>query len=238
MGAILPAVKAARVPAATRSYHQYCAIAYGLDVIGERWALLIVRELLLGPKRFKDLFEALPGIASNLLTQRLRDLEVAGVVERAALPPPAGTAVYKLTPLGEELEPVARAISRWGSHFITREPRRDESIPPNAYMLALRSTFRPEEAGGLARTYEVQLGQRVFGVHIEEGKCTTREGAPDHPDTSITTDVRTFSGLLWHRIKPRQALASGKVAIRGDPSGLELFVRVFAHRPAADVDRT
>jgi DNA-binding HxlR family transcriptional regulator len=218
------------MPAARRSYQQYCAIAYGLDVIGERWALLIVRELLLGPKRFKDLFEALPGIATNLLTQRLRDLELAGVVERAILPPPAASAVYRLTPLGEELEPVARAISRWGSHFITREPREDESIPPNAYMLALRSTFRSKEAGGLARTFEVRLGERVFGVDIEQGKCTTWEGVPDDPDLSIATEVRTFSRLLWHRITTREALANGKVVIGGNPADLELFVRVFAHR--------
>jgi len=227
-----------RAPAARRSYRQYCAIAYGLDFIGERWALLIVRELLLGPKRFKDLFEALPGIASNLLTQRLRDLELAGVVERAVLPPPAGIAVYKLTSLGEELEPVVRAISRWGSHFVTREPRKDESIPPNAYMFALRSTFRPEEAAGLARTFEVQLGERVFGVHIEEGRCTTWEGLPDNPDISITTDVRTFSGLLWHRLKPRQSLARGKLVISGDPADLDLFVRVFTHRLSAGPGQT
>ena len=237
-GATLPPVKCAHVPAARRSYRQYCALAYGLDVIGERWALLIVRELLLGPKRFKDLFKALPGIASNLLTQRLRDLELAGVVERAVLPPPAASAIYKLTPLGQELEPVARAISRWGSHFVTREPREDESVAPNAYIFALRGTFRPDVAGGTTRTFELQLGERVFGVHIDEGKCTTWEGMPDPSDISITTDVRTLSGLLWHRIEARQALASGKVVIRGNLKDLELFVRVFAHRLPASADRT
>src|SRR5436305_7874524 len=103
---------------APRSYDQYCAVARGLDVIGDRWTLLLVRDLLLGPKRYKDLLEGLPGIGTNLLAARLRELERAEVIERHALPPPAGSTVYQLTPTGEALQPVMMSIGRWGGRFL------------------------------------------------------------------------------------------------------------------------
>jgi DNA-binding HxlR family transcriptional regulator len=212
---------------AKRSYNQYCAIAYGLDRIGERWTLLIVRELLLGPKRYKDLYSALPGIATNLLSQRLRELEANGVVQRSVLPPPAGSAVYELTETGRELETVTSAVGRWGSRFMAEEPRDSEVALPSAYMTAVRRLFRPDGGGAGDVTYEMRLGERVFGVYIRKGKCAVREERPTEPSLVITTDVGTLNAILWRRLPPADALADKRVDLRGPAEELERFVRTF-----------
>src|SRR5215470_18393749 len=111
-----------------RSYNQYCAVARSLDVIGERWTLLIIRDLLVGPKRYKDLLDGLPGIGTNLLAARLRDLEKAGIVRRTLLPPPAASTVYELTEVGRALEPAIFAIGRWGARFLG-SPRETDTFP-------------------------------------------------------------------------------------------------------------
>jgi DNA-binding HxlR family transcriptional regulator len=215
-----------------RSYNQYCAIAYGLDHIGERWTLLMVRELLLGPKRYKDLYSALPGIATNLLSQRLRELEANGVVQRSVLPPPAGSAVYELTETGRELETVTSAVGRWGSRFMAEEPRDSEAALPSAYMTAIRRLFRPDGDGAGDVTYEMRLGGRVFGVYIRKGRCAVREERPSDPTLVITTDVATLNAILWRRLPPAEALADKRVELRGPTEELERFVRTFnfAHR--------
>ena len=138
---------------ARRSYSQYCAVARGLDLIGDRWTLLMVRDMLLGPKRFKDILESLPGIGTNLLSTRLRELEEAGLIERAVLPPPAGSAVYRLTANGEALEPVVVALGRWGGRFLG-EPLPTDVFIPSAYFVAMRASFRPERAVALNERYE------------------------------------------------------------------------------------
>src|SRR3989442_1936432 len=122
---------------APRSYDQYCAVARGLDVIGDRWTLLLVRDLLLGPKRYKDLLNGLPGIGTNLLADRLHELEGAGLIERTVLPPPAGSTVYQLTEAGEALEPAMVALGRLGARFLGAPKKTDVMVPP-AYFLAMR----------------------------------------------------------------------------------------------------
>src|SRR5438270_8716701 len=123
--------QAVRTP--KRSYDQYCAVARGLDVIGDRWTLLLVRDLLLGPKRYKDLLEGLPGIGTNLLAARLKELEAAGIVRRGVLPPPAGSSVYELTDKGQALEPAILALGRWGAQFLGVPTRRPPAVLPNPY---------------------------------------------------------------------------------------------------------
>src|SRR5437588_10026027 len=123
-----------------RSYDQYCAVARGLDVIGDRWTLLIVRDLLLGPKRYKDLLSGLPGIGTNLLADRLKELEGAGLIERAVLPPPAGSTVYQLTERGLAMEPVMIALGRWGARFLGA-PNKSDVMVPRAYLVAMRGVF-------------------------------------------------------------------------------------------------
>ena len=209
-----------------RSYGQYCAVARGLDLVGDRWMLLIVRDLLLGPKRYTDLLDGLPGIGTNLLALRLREMEAAALVERAVLPPPAGSAVYQLTEAGRALEPVIFAIGRWGARFLG-EPRPDEVLLPRAYLVAIRAGFRAERAAGLAETYALRIGRLVFEVRIKDGQCTTREGPVVDPDAVFSMEVQTLNDLLLEGLSPRAALADGRIEITGDPRCLDHFVEVF-----------
>ena len=214
-----------------RSYRQYCAVARGLDVIGERWTLLIVRDLLVGPKRYKDLLDGLPGIGTNLLATRLRELEERRLIRRTVLPPPAGSTVYELTEEGRTLEPVVMAIGRWGVRFMDA-PREADFLSPTAFVLALRAIFRAEAAAGLNETYELRLGGRVFEVRVADGRCATNEGRAAAPDAVITTDTETFRALRRRELSAEQALASGRLELDGDPVALERFVRIFAGGPA------
>lgn len=213
-----------------RSYDQYCAVARGLDVLGDRWTVLIVRELLLGPKRYKDLLEGLPGIGTNLLAARLRELEKIDVVMRGVLPPPAGSAVYELTESGHELEPVLHAIGRWGHRFLGK-PRSTDTLVPGAYFVAMRSVFHSDLAGGLSETYEFRIGDRVFEVRVHDGACTTRDGPANVPDVVMTMDVETLNGLVFQEIAPSDAIERGLVDLKGARQALERFVKLFAFRP-------
>jgi len=216
---------------AKRSYGQHCAVARGLDVIGDRWTLLIVRDLLLGPQRYTDLLEGLPGIGTNLLAARLRELEESGVVERAVLPPPAGSAVYRLTGDGRALEPVIFAIGRWGSRFLG-QPRDTDILVPRAYLVAMRSRFRPGAAAGLTQTCELRVGEHVFEVRVDHGTCTTREGDATQPDLVMIMDVETLNALLLEGLAPQTAIAEGHLTLIGDPATADRFVAMFATRPA------
>src|SRR5215213_6746295 len=148
-----------------RSYGQYCTVARALDVVGERWTLLLVRELSTGPKRFKDLLEGLPGIGTNLLASRLKMLEGEGIVRRATLPPPAGSSVYELTGLGRELEPVIVALSRWGTRFLDA-PHEGDELRAGWAAVAMRSALGAR--GGSSGTYELRIDGEVFHLRIRE----------------------------------------------------------------------
>lgn len=214
-----------------RSYRQYCAVAQGLDIVGDRWTLLIVRDLLLGPKRYKDLLTGLPGIGTNLLATRLREMSAAWLIEWTELPPPAGSSVYRLTDSGQALEPVVTAIGRFGARFLG-EPRSDDVLLPRAYFVAIRSAFRPDRAER-SETYEFRIDDLVFAVTAKPSGCSTREGAADDPDAVITTDVVTLNALLLEGLSPQAALADGRAEITGDPTALDRFTAMFALRPAA-----
>ena len=209
-----------------RSYDQYCAIARGLDVIGDRWTLLLVRDLLLGPKRYKDLLSGLPGIGTNLLADRLKELEAAGLVERTVLPPPAGSAVYQLTETGQGLETVMTALGRWGARFLGT-PRKSDVMVPRAYFVAMRGVYNPEAAAGLNAVYELRIADLAFEVRVADGRLTTREGAVRNPDVILTMDVRTLNDLMFHVLAPASAVASGRVEIaKGELHDLERFVAI------------
>jgi DNA-binding HxlR family transcriptional regulator/putative sterol carrier protein len=196
-------------------------------LVGERWTLLIVRDLLTGPKRYTDLLAGLPGIGTNLLAARLRELDERGIVTRRVLPPPAGSAVYELTQVGQGLEPVVMALGRWGSRFLG--PRPDGAfLSANAYLLAMRASFQPDAAAGLSETYELRIGNQVFEVRVEHGQCTITERVPSHPDVVLTTDVSTLGALLHRQLSPEEARASGRLTIDGDPRALDWFVAMFA----------
>jgi len=210
-----------------RSYDQYCAVARGLDVIGERWTLLIVRDLMLGPKRYKDLLDGLPGIGTNLLAHRLREMDESGLVERTVLPPPAGSAVYQLTETGWALEPTLTAIGRWGARLLRGGPKKTDVMVPRAYFVAMRGTFNPEAAAGIQAVYELRIAGLVFEVRIADGRIATREGQASHPDAVMTMDVETLNELLFRLMTPKAALESGRVRLTGAPNALEQLTGVF-----------
>jgi len=216
-----------------RSYDQYCAIARGLDVVGDRWTLLLVRDLLLGPKRYKDLLTGLPGIGTNLLADRLKELEAAGLIERTTLPPPAGSTVYQLTETGQALESVMTALGRWGARFLGA-PRKTDIMVPRAYFVAMRGVFDPQAAAGITATYEVRIADLVFEVRVADARVTTSEGKVRNPDVILTMDVETLNALMFHTLTPGAAVASGRVEIaKGDLKALERFVAIigFHFRP-------
>jgi DNA-binding HxlR family transcriptional regulator len=211
-----------------RSYGDSCGIARGLDVAGERWGLLIVRELLLGPKRFTDLREGLPNVGPDMLAQRLRDLEGAGVVRRRKLPPPVGARVYELTERGAELEPVLHALGRWGS----RVPLPDEPAPlsPDALAVALKTMFDPNAAADRTGVYKLQFGEHEFTVRLDQGALDVApDGARrDGTKLAIDTDTGTLAQLLWHGGSIDAALDSGALRLNGSKRELARFLKMFA----------
>lgn len=212
-----------------RSYAQFCAVARALDYVGERWTLLLVRELMLGPKRFKDLLAGLPGIGTNLLTERLRELERAGIISRRVLPPPAGSSVYELTDSGRGLEPVVFALGRWGHQFL--HPRHaDDAVHAGWFMVALRAMLRPGAAAARRETYELRIDGEPYEVRIVGGEVRTSQGSAAEPDVTLTTDLDTLIGLLARALTPKAALGAGKVQVRGDTAGLQRFVERFELR--------
>ena len=201
-----------------RSYDQHCTVARALDVVGERWTLLLVRELLTGPKRFKDLCWGLPGIGTNLLAARLKTLEEHGILRRGTLPPPAGSGVYELTELGRSLEPVVVTLSRWGSRLVGDPRDGDESRPTWAAM-ALRSLFEPGATVGLRETYEFRIDEEAFHLRVDDGAVEARQGSAETPDVIITGSAEIFLALTAGRLSPETALESGKIQMEDDKNG-------------------
>jgi DNA-binding HxlR family transcriptional regulator len=210
-----------------RSYHQYCATARTLDLIGERWTLLAIRELLTGPRRFKDLARSLPGIGTGLLGARLRHLERAGLVRRTTLPPPASVAAYELTEAGRELEPAVMALARWGLKWAlgSREP--GDAFDPGWAVLALQATFRPEEAAGIHAAYEFRVEDEVFHARVDDGRVESLHGPAWQPTFTVTSDQETFSELAAGELLLEEAARSGRITVEGDRRALRRFERIF-----------
>jgi DNA-binding HxlR family transcriptional regulator/putative sterol carrier protein len=207
-----------------RSYNQFCALASALDVVGERWTLLIVRELFTGPRRFRDLLVGLPCISTNLLTERLKTLERQGIVRRRALPPPAGSKVYELTAVGRSLEKALVELGRWGSQFLP--PSLEGVALPSlgATALAIQAFFHPEQALGVDETYEIDLGEEVLQVRIKDGAIHVQQGLALNSDVIFYTDIRNFMMLFTGQITPEEAISRGLVRIEGDPASLNRFM--------------
>ncbi len=201
-----------------RSYDQYCTVARALDLVGERWTLLLVRELLTGPKRFKDLLSGLPGIGTNLLTRRLKALEEHGIVRRATLPPPAGSGVYELTETGRSLEPVILALSRWGAGLLDA-PREGEDLRAGWAAVAVRSAVGTGVAGVRAGTYEFRIDDEAFHLRVgggEDGGTELRQGPAQDPNLVVAGDAGTFLAVASGRLGPEEAVGSGALRVEGD----------------------
>jgi DNA-binding HxlR family transcriptional regulator len=198
---------------ARRTYGDACAAAHALDVVGERWALLVVRELLLGPKRFTDLRAGLPHVSPNVLGQRLRELERDGVVRRRKLGPPAGARVYELTGWGQQLEPVLTHLGRWG----LRSPAFGGGpVSVDSLMLALRGLFDPQASGGLTASYQLRFGADRLTVRVGDGQIVVQRGEVAAPDVTLDTDPPTFAALLARRACVAGAAATGHLKLTGD----------------------
>jgi DNA-binding HxlR family transcriptional regulator len=208
-----------------RGYGDPCGIARGLDVVGTRWALLVVRELMLGPKRFGDLRAGLPGMSAETLAQRLRQLEDEGVVRRTTLPPPARARVYELTDWGYDLRPVILALGRWGSR--APFPPGDAPLSPDAMMLALPTAFDAARARDVDATYGVRLGEHAFRVSVEAGELDVARGDADDADAVIATDTVTLPELLWRDLTVDDAERAGTLEISGSRRAARRFLGLF-----------
>jgi DNA-binding HxlR family transcriptional regulator len=210
-----------------RSYAQLCGIATALDVIGDRWTLLVVRDLLLGPLRFSDLAEGLLGIGTNTLTARLKQLEVTGVVHRQLLPLPDRGTVYQLTGYGRELEPILLALGRWGTRSMG-------SLPPDVatrsrWLVAAMLAFH-DDSRRIARptTWELRLTDGAFTVQAEGTNLIVSAGAPEVADLVVTTADDELHRLLTRQLSPADAVVTGAITVEGDATALTQLVDLFA----------
>lgn len=202
-----------------RTYGDRCGVARALDVVGERWALLVVRELLLGPKRFSDLRTGLPRVSPDVLTQRLRELEAADVLRQRTLPPPAASNVYELTPRGRELEPVVLSLGRWGS--IAPAVAEDAPLGVDAVVVALRTLFDPLGAQGFRATVELRLGADRFRAVVSDGALDVVRGTADAPDAAIESAPSALARSLWH------GGGGAGLRVEGDRRVAERFLELF-----------
>jgi DNA-binding HxlR family transcriptional regulator/putative sterol carrier protein len=217
--------------ATPRSYGDGCGIAHALDLVGERWALLVVRELVLGPKRFTDLRGGLPKASPNVLAQRLRELEQAGIVRRRRLPPPAGSSFYELTEWGLELEPIVVALGGWA----LRSPSFPEDAPVSvdSVALALTSMFNADAADGFNAVIELRLGENRFRIRVADGRIELARGEADDRDAIIDADLDSLRAVLWQGRELAEALRDGDIRIEGDRRAVARFVLLFPQPESA-----
>lgn len=214
-----------------RGYGDGCVIASALDLVGERWALLVVRELLLGPKRYTDLQSGLRGIASNVLTQRLHDLEAFGVVRRRKLSPPISAWVYELTEWGYDLRPVLAQLGHWGR----RSPFHDRTAQTSvdSLVMALQAHYDAGAGALVGDIYGLRIGDHEFSVTVAEEGLDVARGEAAGARATMTVDADSFSALLTDRLAPEEALSDGRLTVTGDSAAVErLFDSLSSPTPA------
>ena len=211
------------VPTARRRYDDPCGIARALDVLGDRWALLVVRELIFGPKRFLQLRDGLHGISPNVLAQRLRDLEDAGVVRRDVLDPPASVAIYELTGRGSALEPLLLELGRWGS----QEPVTTATeLSVSALLLALKTVFDPATA--VDATFALRVDGDWFRMTVADESIDIIRARTEQPTVAFEADAATLRSVAFGREPVTEAERDGRLTITGDRRAAERFARMFA----------
>src|SRR4051812_38430679 len=217
--------KSDRSLARSRHYEDACAAAHALDLVGERWALLVMRELMLGPKRFGDLRASLPGISANVLTQRLESLEAIGALKRRKLPPPASVQVYELTPWGYESEPIFQALGRWAA----RSPSHDPTLPLSAVslMLSFRTMFDPARARGFAARIGFRIGEESFLVTIKGGRLKASRAALDDAQATFTGPAPAIAAAVYGDVPLSALEKQGALSVEGDRALAKRFVTLF-----------
>jgi DNA-binding HxlR family transcriptional regulator len=206
-------------------YDDGCVIAHAMNVIGERWSILIVRELLLGPKRFTDLDNALRNVGPNVLAQRLRDLETSGVLRRRTLPPPASSRVYQLTEWGAELGPVLAGLARWGATSPVTAPAGPAGA--DSLMLGLRTFFKSASRPWAAR-FNVVLGADHYAVSVSDRGLDVTRGQHTDADATLITDTATFSALLEKSIRIKAAMDDRRLTADGNVALLQRLITAVA----------
>lgn len=199
-----------------RTYSQYCATARALDLLGERWTLLLVRELLTGPKRFGDLLASLPGMGTGLLAARLKHLQQEGLLRQVTLPAPARTPAYALTEAGADLEPVVMALARWGATWAMAGRGQGETFRPGWAVLGMQATFDAEAAAGVRAVYEFRVDDEVFHARVEGGAIQSAQGPAQRPDVVVETTAEAFIELAEGRLSLAEAARAGVASVSGD----------------------
>ncbi|MBW8784384.1 MAG: helix-turn-helix transcriptional regulator [Novosphingobium sp.] len=210
-------------------YNDACGTAFALELIGERWSLLIVRELMFGGRRFSDLRAALPGISAKVLAERLDGLEQAGIVQRRRLPPPAASQIYELTPWGYDAEEAIQALGRWAAASADHDP----TLPLSAasLMVSFRTMFDPKRAKALACTATIWVGEESFRLRVAKGHLSIRRGEAKAPDFTIAAPVAAPIAALVYVKVPAAELAAAGLSLDGDLAVAARFVDLF-HLPA------
>ncbi len=212
----------------SRRYHDACGAAHGLDLVGERWALLVIRELMMGPRRFSDLRKDLCGLSANVLTQRLEGLEASGIVQRRKLPPPASVQVYELTDWGYEIKPVFMVLGRWAA----RSPQHDPTLPISAVsiMQSFETMFDPARADGAVMRPGFALDEDRMVVTVEDGEITTRRGDIEDCEVVVRAAPPVVAAAVYGKV-PLEALeGEGAMSIEGDRAVFARFIDFF-HLP-------
>jgi DNA-binding HxlR family transcriptional regulator len=217
---------------ARRRYDDACGTAHALDLIGERWALLVMRELMLGPKRFSDIRADLPGISANVLTQRLEGLEAAGLLVRRKLPPPANAQVYELTPWGYEVEPIIQSLGRWAA----RSPAHDPTLPISAVslMLSFRTMFDAERAGGFEGRIGFRLGAETFLAHIAGGRFKSARSDLEGADVIFTGTAPALAAAVYGGQELEALAEAGALTTEGDLALARRFLGLFPLPPKVE----
>jgi DNA-binding HxlR family transcriptional regulator len=218
---------------ANQAYGQYCGLARALEVVGEPWALMVVRDLVAGPKDFDELCHGLPRISADTLSARLEALEHAGAIQRRMSLRHGAATVYELTTYGSELKEVVFRLGRWGAKKLG-EPRRDEIVTPDSMHVAFRTLFRPEAARGMRLTYLVKMGDLALHIRIHDQSIDVGDGLADDADLVIETGP-ALRALLAGEMSPREAIETGSVRLTGDRTLFSWFIEIFHIPPAPPV---
>jgi DNA-binding HxlR family transcriptional regulator len=216
------------VPVSQKSYDHYCAMAKALDVVGERWTLLVVRELIPGPRRYTDLLAGIPGIATDMLAARLKTLEEAELVVRRTLPPPAASTVYELTEAGLALEPVVHELVKWGTRLLGRH--RGEAFRVHWLATPLRMMFRPDRAAGAKLVIQFESHGEAMHVRVDDGRLEFISGEAATPDVVIAGDVVVLQQASKDRALAKEALEKGRLRVEGKKDDIRAYMRMFGMR--------
>lgn len=209
-----------------RSYDQFCSLARALDRLGERWTLLVVRNLLLGPRRYSDLLAELPGITTNLLAARLKDMEAGGLVTRRSA---SGRSVtYELTPVGAALEPAIMELGRWGGRFMDA-PKKTDIVNIGWGLLSMKRRYR----GGVRAVVEFRVGERRFELGFEPGYLSVRERDAARPDLVVSGELSAFQDWLFRNASAPVLRRSGRLTVSGDARAYKSLLLAFAPLPSA-----